>query len=193
MIKRLKIMMKTRRFFKLSTCGLGTKFDEGSACVNLANDKTRIVIGKNCFIRGIIKVDKNGKIFIGNNSYIGGNSVVGSADNIRIGENVIISTDVHIYDNNNHPTSPIKREYMCQHADYFGQEWQWSESAHKQVEIGDNVWIGERSTILKGVNIGKGSIVACNSVVTHDVPEYVVVAGNPACVVKNLENRHEKK
>ena len=53
--------------------------------------------------------------------------------------------------------------------------------------IEDNVWIGERSTILKGVHIGKGSIVASNSVVVKDVPPYSIVAGNPAKIVKMLE------
>jgi acetyltransferase-like isoleucine patch superfamily enzyme len=48
------------------------------------------------------------------------------------------------------------------------------------------VWIGRYATILKGVNIGEGSIVACNALVTKDVPPYSVVAGNPARVVKTL-------
>ena len=56
----------------------------------------------------------------------------------------------------------------------------------KRIVINDNVWIGERTTILKGVVIGKGAVVGCNSVVTHDVPERCVVAGNPAKIVKML-------
>jgi len=55
----------------------------------------------------------------------------------------------------------------------------------KPVTIGDDVWIGTRSVILPGVNIGKGSIVGANSVVTKDVEDYAIVAGNPAKVIRN--------
>ncbi|MBR0310679.1 MAG: hypothetical protein IJQ97_07320 [Paludibacteraceae bacterium] len=55
-----------------------------------------------------------------------------------------------------------------------------------KVVIDDNVWIGEKSSILPGVHIGRGAIVAANSVVTHDVPAYSVVAGVPAKVIKQL-------
>lgn len=52
------------------------------------------------------------------------------------------------------------------------------------VVIGDNVWIGDKATILPNVSIGKGAIIAANSVVTKDVPEYSVFAGNPAKIIK---------
>ncbi len=55
------------------------------------------------------------------------------------------------------------------------------------IVIEDNVWIGERVCILSGVNIGKGAIIAANSVVTHDVPEYCVAAGSPAKVIKQIK------
>ncbi len=57
----------------------------------------------------------------------------------------------------------------------------------KPVHIGNNVWIGDRATVLKGVTIGDNSIVAACSVVTKDVPANVVVAGNPARVVRELD------
>ena len=52
------------------------------------------------------------------------------------------------------------------------------------VAIGDNVWIGDKATILPGVTIGDGAVIAANSVVTKDVPAYSVAAGNPARVLK---------
>lgn len=54
------------------------------------------------------------------------------------------------------------------------------------VLIEDNVWVGMNSLILKGVTIGKNSIVAAHSVVTKNVPENVLVAGNPAKIIKSL-------
>ena len=54
----------------------------------------------------------------------------------------------------------------------------------KPVIIGDNVWIGYRAMILKGVTIGDNSVVAANSVVTKDVPSNSIVAGNPAKIIR---------
>lgn len=54
------------------------------------------------------------------------------------------------------------------------------------VIIGDNVWIGDKVSILSGVTIGKGSVIACNAVVTKDVPSYSVVGGVPAKVIKQI-------
>lgn len=55
------------------------------------------------------------------------------------------------------------------------------------VDIGNNVWLGDHATVLKGVRIGDNSIVAARAVVVRDVPENVIVAGNPAKVVKQLD------
>lgn len=55
------------------------------------------------------------------------------------------------------------------------------------VHIGDNVWVGANATILPGVTIGNCSVIAAGSVVTKDVPEKVLVAGNPAVVKKHLD------
>ena len=52
------------------------------------------------------------------------------------------------------------------------------------VVIGNNVWIGDKATILPGVTIGDGAVIAANAVVTKDVPAYSVVGGNPAKVIK---------
>lgn len=54
----------------------------------------------------------------------------------------------------------------------------------KPIVIGDDVWIGARSIILRGVNVGDHSIIAAGSIVTRDVPSYAVVGGNPARVIK---------
>ena len=54
------------------------------------------------------------------------------------------------------------------------------------VIIGDNVWIGDKVSILSNVTIGKGSVIACNAVVTKDVPPYSVVGGVPAKVIKQI-------
>ena len=61
-----------------------------------------------------------------------------------------------------------------------------------KIEIGDNVFVGANATILPGVAIGNNSIVGANSVVTKDIPENVVAAGNPAHVICSLEEYLKK-
>lgn len=61
------------------------------------------------------------------------------------------------------------------------------------IVIGDNVFIGARAIILKGVTIGEGAIVGAGSVVTKDVAEYSIVAGNPAKVIRALDRREGTK
>ena len=158
----------------------------GGGNISNSGDKSNILIGEDCDIICTLISAKEGKIIIGNNTTIRYQSVVGATGYIKIGNHCIISNNVHIYDNNNHPTDPEIRYKMCE-AGFYGDEWDWKYSDQKNVIIEDNVWIGERSTILKGVHIGKGSIIACDSVVTKDVPEYSVAAGNPAQTVKRLK------
>jgi maltose O-acetyltransferase len=59
-------------------------------------------------------------------------------------------------------------------------------AVRKPINIGNNVWVGMNSLILKGVSIGENSIVAAHSVVTKDIPENVLVGGNPARIIKQL-------
>lgn len=61
------------------------------------------------------------------------------------------------------------------------------------IHVGDDVWIGGNSVILPGITIGNNSVVGAGSVVTKDVPEDVVVAGNPAKVIKNITEQEKEK
>lgn len=149
-----------------------------------------IVIGSNsCLNCGLYcfsgRNGGGGKIRIGENAYIG-MSYIMSSDSIVIGKNVIISDEVIIMDNNNHPTSMKERRRMSESHDFFGPLWKWDKAASSPVTIEDNVWIGKRAIILKGVRIGAGAIVAIGAVVTKDVRPGTVVGGNPARELKEL-------
>lgn len=183
---KIKAIYKTHIFRKKALVDSTTTFGANARCTNPTNDQSKIKIGRYCDIDATLSVQDKGKITVGDYTTIRYNSLVGAAVNIRIGTHVIISNNVHIYDNNNHPVSPKKRWEMCE-SGFYGEKWQWKNSTCKPVIIEDNVWIGERSTILKGVTIGYGSVIGCDSVVTHDVPPYCVVAGNPAKVVKEIK------
>jgi len=74
----------------------------------------------------------------------------------------------------------------------FGHGWEkgfdpgtWEKELRGDTVVGNDVWIGMEAVIMPGITIGDGAIVAARSVVTHDVPPYSIVAGNPARVVKS--------
>lgn len=119
--------------------------------------------------------DGSEAITIGNNCSFGAFSHITATNRIVIGDNCLTGKWVTISDNNHGGTElsdlklpPIKRK-VC---------------SKGPVVIGDNVWIGEKATILSGVTIGCGAIVGANAVVTKDVPPYSVVGGNPARIIK---------
>ncbi len=186
--KRIKRHYKYKKFKKYAKIGENLNLCIRSNCT--ADAPGSIVIGDNCEIYGTLQSMAGGTISIGNHTAIYERSIVGAVKSIRIGSCVIISNEVHIFDNNNHPTDPSARRKMCLEG-FHTPAWRWEHSASKPIVIEDNVWIGERSMILKGVTIGTGSIVAAHAVVTKDVPPYTIVAGNPARVVKEIRDEEE--
>lgn len=150
--------------------------------------KQNISIGDHCTLGALFQALYGGKICVGSHTYIGPHTILQAKESIQIGENVIIANDVVIVDNNNHPVSPEQRLQMSRCEDYMTDElWSWKYAESKPVVIEDNVWIGRDARILKGVRIGSGSIIGMGAVVTHDVPPRVIVAGNPAKIVKELD------
>lgn len=121
-----------------------------------------------------VNIEKNAtfssRITLGDNSGIGIRaSISGEA---HIGKNVMMGPDCIIY-TKNHAFSRTDIP-MCQQG--FQEE--------KPVYISNDVWIGGRVIILPGVKIGTGAIIGAGAVVTKDVPDYAVVGGNPAKVLK---------
>lgn len=112
-----------------------------------------------------IRVVKNGHLEI-NGGFINEGVEITCASKITIGKGATIARDVVIRDYDGH---------TIELPDY---------QIAKPINIGENVWIGNRAMILKGVNIGDGAIVGAGSIVTKDVPAGAIVVGNPARVVK---------
>lgn len=117
------------------------------------------------------------QIIIGKKCCFGEYNHITSINSIIIGNNVLTGRWVTITDNSHGISDiesikipPINRKLFSKGA----------------VVIEDDVWIGDKVTILPGVTIGKGVIVAANAVVTKDIPAYSVVAGNPARIIKSI-------
>lgn len=149
-----------------------------------SSSKNNIIIGDNCFILGRILSENNGKIIIGNNTSIRDNVSIRCSNQITIGDNVIFSFNIVVTDNNNHPINPEDRLKMI-NSGWSTDHWNLKHSESSPIKIGNNVWVGQNCFILKGVNIGDNSIVAAATVVTKNVPENSIVAGNPGKVVKS--------
>lgn len=94
-----------------------------------------------------------------------GKGIIKIGNNVHTGANVMIIAFNHGFDN---------REVPTKQQDYYDAD----------IVIGDDVWIGGGAIILAGVNIGKGAIVGAGAVVNRDVPEYAIVGGVPAKVLK---------
>lgn len=149
-------------------------------------------IGCSSLIAGsLICETPHASISIGNKSFIGGATQIISACSVEIGNNVLIAGQVLIQDHDSHSLDSAKRlddiEYaLARHQGKPVMTKSWANVACNRIKIHDDSWIGVRSIILKGVTIGEKSIVGAGSVVTKDVPPNVIVAGNPARIVKSL-------
>lgn len=118
-------------------------------------------------------------IQIGDRVRITRNFSIQCAGKVSIGNDTLIASDVFITDYN-HGIEPDNRSYRE------------NPLTISFVKIGDGVWIGNNVIILPGVTIGDKAIIGAGSVVTHDVPEYTISAGNPARIIKRY-NKCEKK
>ncbi|WP_298488577.1 acyltransferase [uncultured Maribacter sp.] len=160
--------------------GKNTSF-RGWPSFELAND-SNIKIGENCRFnsrttsnriginhRCMISTLNNGAVLeIGSKSGFSGVSI-GCFEKIIIGNNVKVGANVLITDSDWHLDDPRV-------------------SGPKPVFINDNVWLGYGVVVMKGVTIGKNTIIGINSVVTKDIPSNVLAAGNPCKVIKDLKN-----
>lgn len=126
--------------------------------------------------RSIIMTRKAGaKIEIGDNVGLSGVTVY-ARKGITIGENTLIGGNTKIFDNDFHPLEAQSRNENVE-----------EEIAVKEVVIGKNCFIGCNAIILKGTHLGDGCVVGAGSVVSGEFPANSVIAGNPAKVIKTIE------
>ena len=129
-------------------------------------------VGKNAFVEPTFRCDYGVNITVGDNFYANFDCVFLDVCPITIGDNCMLAPRVCIFAAT-HPLDPTARN--------SGRE------LGKPVTIGDNVWIGGGAVINPGVTIGNNVVVASGAVVTKDVPDNVVVGGNPAKIIKTID------
>lgn len=169
---------------RFKSCGKNVRFEE----MGLIVGSKYITIGSNTSFQRLTYLtawDRYGRqkftpeISIGNNCDFGAFNHITCVDKIFIGNGVLTGKWVTITDNGHGGTSYQDMQIRPQERTLVSKG---------DINIGDNVWIGDKATILSGVHIGKGSIIGANTVVTHDVPPYSVVVGNPAIIIKQNKN-----
>lgn len=177
------IWMKISLFLRGVECGKGIKCYGLPVVIRIVN--SRIKIGKNCSFRSdfssnlvginrkciVTTLRRNAEVLIGDDSGFSG-TVIAAAGSIRIGSHVLCGANTTITDYDWHGIDPDKRNKAAD---------------PNPVVIEDNVWLGLNSVVLKGVTIGKNSVIGANSVVTKDIPENVIAAGNPCRVIRELK------
>ncbi len=127
--------------------------------------------GKNFCVKPTFRCDYGYNIHVGENFFANYDCIILDVCKVTIGDNCMMAPRVCIYT----ATHPLDAKLRISGLEYG-----------KPVTIGDNVWLGGSSVIAPGVKIGNNVVVAAGAVVVKDVPDNVVVGGNPAKIIKYL-------
>ena len=128
--------------------------------------------GKKIYMEPVINFDYGYNIFVGENFYANFNCTFLDVSTIEIGDNCMFAPNVQLY-TATHPLHPVKRNSGLEYA--------------KPIKIGNNVWLGGGVIVTPGVTLGDNVVVGAGSVVTKSFPDNVVIAGNPARIIKIVE------
>lgn len=159
------------KIFEGSTCEIGN-----NVVINSDFKNSNTALSNRCkFVLGY-----TGKLKVGDNTMLNGCSIT-AYKNVSIGENCQIASFTFIADTDFHPVDPIEREKQVTR-----QKYNIDTVNKKDVVIGNNVWIGWGSIILKGTIIGNNCVVGAGSVVLGEFPDNVVIGGNPAKIIKKI-------
>ena len=118
------------------------------------------------------------KIEVGKNFFANYNCTIIDVAKVRIGDNCQFAPNVSIY-TAGHPIHPVSRNSLYEYG--------------KEVIIGDNVWIGGNTVICPGVHVGSNTVIGAGSVVTRDIPDWCVAAGNPCRVIRKITDDDMRK
>lgn len=174
----MSTLLTRLRYADVLKCSSSSRFDHGVRIYTYswAKTKLKIALGPSVSIGAYSIFKGSGIISIGKRSFCNAHCVFGCNQKIEIGENVMIADGVSIRDTD-HAFDDVDRPMVDQGI------------STSPVKIGDDVWIGYGASILKGVTIGTGAIVAAGAVVNRDVAPLAIVGGVPAKVIGTREGR----
>lgn len=175
--------LRHRRFERRYSCRIHRG---GEILPNNRREAESISVGPGTHIRGqLLTFGHGGRITMGSYCFVGDNSKLWSGARLTIGDRVLIAHNTSIFDCDTHPLNP--RERHRQYVEIIARGHPTEiDLGEDPVAIEDDVWIGCNAVVLKGVTIGRAAVVGAGSVVMDDVPPYVLVAGNPARLVREL-------
>lgn len=122
---------------------------------------------------------RNAAISIGKGTMISNNVSIIAMKSVEIGKNCQVGDLVSVFDCDFHEIDPATRNRSC--------------GEIRPVSIGNNVWLGSRAMVLKGVTIGDNSVVAAMSVVIKSLPANCIAAGNPARIIRTLGPKRQRE
>jgi acetyltransferase-like isoleucine patch superfamily enzyme len=162
------------------------QFDSIGTIPEIAHPRSLVIFGRNmhlgkyaqiiCATDNCVRLttwpskQADGEIYIGDYCLVSPGVRISAAASIRIGDNCMLAANVYISDSDWHGIYNRIRPFRCT----------------KPVVIENNVWLGERVTVNKGVTIGENSVIGAGAVVTKDIPANTIAAGNPARVIKTI-------
>lgn len=155
-------------FQKINRMGEEQKEERDQLFYNLVGSA-----GPGLFIEPPFYCDYGYNIHLGEKVFMNYNCCILDVMEVRMGNNVLLGPKVQIY-TATHPMDAASRATWLEYA--------------KAITIGNDVWIGGGAIICPGVNIGNGVVVGAGAIVTKDVPDNVFVAGNPARIIKEIDN-----
>lgn len=164
---------------------IGTNSEVQGLVDRRLNGRGRLVVGQRSLIRGSIVLELDtSDVHIGSNSLVLYGTIIDCVESIVIEDDVLISYLCVVADSDGHSTRLSERLEDLQL--WRTNRFEFAHAKRAPIRICRGAWIGAHSIILKGVRVGCGAIVGAGSVVTRDVADWTIVAGNPARVVKQL-------
>ena len=187
----LRLLRVWRHFEERATLARDVRLGLAARVINHAGTGV-LTIGSYAMIRGILRVEGQGRLSIGDEVYVGDGVIISAAAAVVIGRSSFLAHGVQVFDNDTHPISRAERQNHLNRI-IGGRPYEPYTIPSAPVHIGEQCWIGMNSLVMKGVTIGDGSIVAAGSVVVKDVEPGVIVGGNPARPIKPLDDALPKQ